>query len=90
MVNMNAVYQHMPKPGKIGVEEDAQNIPKSALKKKQLSVFDVFGGVLPEMHSVAWLCTGCGSLCSYPAKSEGPDGKKWVGPGKMEKMGWCW
>lgn len=76
-------------PAKLELKKMSKTYPKSALKK-QLSVFDVFGGVLPEMHSVAWLCTGCGSLRSYPAKSEGPDGKKWVGPGKMEIMGWCW
>lgn len=33
MVNMNAVYQHMPKSGKIGVEEDVQNIPKISTQK---------------------------------------------------------
>ena len=76
MVNINTVYQRLPKSGTFVVEEDVPNLPKAALNKKH--VVSWTGGVLPEMYSVAWLRTGCGSLRSYPAKFEGPDGKRWA------------
>ena len=81
MVNMNEVYQHMPKSGKIGVEEDVQNIPKSALKRKAVVGFWCFWRSSPRDALSCMALHGLWISSLLPSK---------IWRSRWEEMGWSW